>query len=37
MHNKVYSDRSQLDISDETIRIQNSISVESYDEKTAEN
>ena len=33
--NRVYSDRSGLDISDETIKI--SISVESYDEKSDEN
>ena len=32
--NIVYSDRSELDLSDETIEI--SFSVESYDEKTAE-
>ena len=32
-----YSDRSELDLSDETIRIQISISIESYGEKTAEN
>ena len=35
--NSVYSDRSDLDLSDEMIRIKNSFSVESYDEKTAEN
>ena len=34
---KVYSDRSELDLSDATIRIQILISVESYDEKTVEN
>ena len=34
--NKVYSDRSELDLSDKTIRIQNFHSVKSYDEKTAE-
>ena len=37
IYNKVYSDRSELDLSDATIRIQILISVESYDEKTAEN
>ena len=34
----MYSDRSELDLSDETIRIrEEKISVESYDEKTAKN
>ena len=34
----VYSNRSELDLSDENIRIKkNSISVESYEEKTAGN
>ena len=33
----VYSDGSELELSDETIRIKNIISVESYDGKTAEN
>ena len=37
IYNKVYSDRSELDLSNETIRIQKKISVESFDEKTAEN
>ena len=37
MYNKVYSDRSELDLSDGTIRIQIFFSVKSYDEKTAEN
>ena len=31
------SEKFELDLSDETMRIQNSISVESYDEKTVEN
>ena len=31
--NMVYSDRSELDLTDETIRIQISISVESYGKK----
>ena len=35
--NRVYSDRSKLDISDKSIIVQISISVESYDENTAEN
>ena len=34
--NRVYSDRSELELSDGTIRFQISVSVESYDEKTAE-
>ena len=33
----VHSDRSKLDLSDETIIIQISFSVERYDEKTTEN
>ena len=32
-----YSDRSELNLSDEIIRIKIFLSVESYDEKTAEN
>ena len=31
--NRVYSDRSELDLSDETIRIQNFPTVDSYDKK----
>ena len=37
MRNRVYSDRSKPDLSDGTIRFEIFISVESYDEKTAEN
>ena len=35
--NKEYSDRTESDLSDETIRIKKKMSVEGYDEKTAEN
>ena len=34
--NSVYSDRSELDLSDETSESKISISVESYDDKTEE-
>ena len=34
---KTYCDRSELDLSDETIRIQNFYFSESYDEETAKN
>ena len=36
IHDKVYPDRSEIDLNDATIRIKNCISVESYDEKTEE-